>query len=211
MLKRRVVRPSDDVVIEGFPRSANSFASISFDISQPRPIRFGNHFHSPAQFLLARRYKVPAMLVVREPVAAALSFVVFQGGGMTARHALLRYVLFHRPLLGIADSYVVAPFGEVTSAFGQSIDRLNRRFGTNFNRFEHTPENVQKVFDTIDTRRSKRVAAGVITDDPLRSTRPSQEKAERRADFKAAFDDKRLNRLKSEAYAQYEALTAAVE
>ncbi|HEV2746393.1 MAG TPA: hypothetical protein VGW34_03735 [Allosphingosinicella sp.] len=209
--KARVVRPGDDAVIEGYPRSANTFASYAFLESQGDSIRFGNHFHTPAQFELARRYRIPAMLVLRNPVDAALSMMIFDGA-MDATEALLRYIAFHRPLLAITDSFVVAPFEEVTSDFGRSIDRLNDRFGSGFNRFDHSPEMQQRVFDRIAANRRARIERDPKkhTANPLKTTTPTPEKLERQRQLAAAFEDSSLEPLKVEARRQYERLMATL-
>lgn len=155
---RRVVRPSDDLVIEGYPRSANTFATHAFVASQPGPIRIGNHFHSPAQFLLARQYTLPAMLVIREPLAAASSMIVYDPT-MSLDEALGRYIIFHRPLLAAQDAFLVACFEEVTTDFGMSIDRLNHRFGTTFHRPVHDEAFTKAVFQRIADAKAARDAA----------------------------------------------------
>ena len=104
---RRVVERGDPVCIEGYPRSANTFACDAFVLAQGKslanvptegyPIPMGNHFHSPAQFHLAKKYGVPALLVLREPMDAALSWVVFSDGDMGPEATLRSYVNFTKP------------------------------------------------------------------------------------------------------------------
>jgi hypothetical protein len=209
--KRRVVRPGDVAVIEGYPRSANTFATYAFiRCTGATEIQFGNHFHSPAQFALARRYGVPAMLVLREPVAAAMSMVVFDGK-MDADEALRRYIAFHRPLIAIADSLVVAPFEEVTTDFGKSIDRLNARFGTRFPRFVHDEANERAVFDEIEAERARRGSmAGESPADPLKNTLPTPEKEAKRKQISSSFDAPALAPLRVEAESLYRSLRGRV-
>jgi hypothetical protein len=202
LLTRRIVRPGDDAVIEGFPRSANTFASAAFELSQPGEVRFGNHFHNPAQFILAKEYGIPAMLVLREPIAACRSYVL-HSPGLTAAAALERYIAFHRPLLAIGDFVSVAPFEEVTTDFGQSILRMNRKFGCDFSAFVHTEENVRKAFATIEHRRSMRLAAGVVRDNPLAVTVPTAEKGERKLEAGLHFENPDLADLKATAASCY--------
>lgn len=152
---RRVVRRGDDIVIEGYPRSANTFATHAFILSQKRPMLIGNHFHSPAQLFLAKRYRIPAMLVLRAPLPAASSMVVYDPR-MSLDEALQRYVRFHRPLIKISGSFIVAPFEEITTDFGKSIDRLNQRFGTKFSRPDHNEEFTNSVFQHISKMKSDR-------------------------------------------------------
>ena len=207
--KRRVVRPGDAAVIEGYPRSANTFATYAFLASQEPGIKFGNHNHSPAQFLLARRYQIPAMLVLRNPLDAALSLMIFDGA-MSAEEALLRYIAFHRPLLPIADSFVVAPFEEVTTDFGRTIERLNARFGTNFAPIHHDEAFAKTVIDQIADNRAKRIELypHLLTANPLKTTTPTPEKEKRRKQLVAAFDHPSLDGLKATARGQYERLMA---
>ncbi len=168
---RRVAEPDDAVVIDGYPRSANTFACDAFTVAQGHSltdavakgyaVKMGNHFHSPAQFALAKKYGVPAMLVLREPVAAALSWVVFTEGKLSAADTLRHYVRFHEPLVAIADAFAVAPFEEVTSDFGKSIARLNAKFGTRFKLFDHTDAGQKAIFEEMETRlRNREKASG---------------------------------------------------
>lgn len=204
---RKLVEPGDDAVIEGYPRSANTFARDFFLASQDRPMEVATHFHSPAQFKLARRYGIPAMLVIREPLPAALSWVVFNDGLYDAETALRYYIDFHKPLLRIPESFVVAPFEEVTSAFGNSIARLNQRFGTNFSALIHDENIQQRIFDAMESRRKTReVQQG--RDLTLRTNFPHAEKERRRRDMAGLFDDPSLDGLKADARGYYDALLA---
>lgn len=207
---RRLVQRGDDAVIDGYPRSANSFAHDAFAAAQGRPVRVGNHFHSPAQFALARRYGVPAMLVLREPVEAALSWVVFHDGGFDAEKALQFYTHFHRPLLRMTDSFVVAPFEEVTSDYGRSIQRLNDHFGSGFNTFEHNEDSAREIFDKLAAQLKRRDQAVGRNFSALRLHYPDARKEERRQQIREAFERPSLDGLKSEARGQYDTLMATL-
>lgn len=208
-LQRRVVRRGDAAVIEGFPRSANTFASVAFSMSQQSAVLFGNHFHSPAQFQLARKYKVPALLLMREPLDAAKSYVLFSGGRITAIEALLRYIGFHTPLIDIQGSFVVARFEEVISDFSKPIERLNSQFNVNFSTFSHTPDNVKAVFAQIACRQAERVKLGVVAGREGQSTIPTAQKARLKELVEPLFDSDELKRPLSTAQALYERLTTA--
>src|SRR5437773_3659904 len=69
------IGPDTEIVIEGFPRSATSFAVAAFRLAQDREVVVGHHVHSPAQVIEAVRRGVPAIVLVREPEEAALSFL----------------------------------------------------------------------------------------------------------------------------------------
>lgn len=185
--RARVVRPGDVAVIEGFPRSANTFATYAFLQSQGADTRFGNHFHTPAQFHLARKYRIPALLVIRHPRDACLSFMVFTHSD-DAGDALRRYIAFHEPLRAIRDAFLVAPFAEVTTDFGQVLRRANEKFSTAFKPFEHTEENVRRVREAIESDRARRWQASAGGADPMTHTLPSEAKARRKAEIENAYD-----------------------
>lgn len=151
---RRAVRAGDDVVIEGFPRSANTYATEAFLRLQNKEIRIGNHFHSPAQFLLASKFNVPAMLVLRCPEDAILSLLIFYPKA-SALELANRYISFHKPLLTIKSDFVVAPFEEVTQSFSRSISRLNIRFGTKFVDADIDDDLRKDVIERINKKQAK--------------------------------------------------------
>ena len=138
-----------DLVIEGYPRSANNFALAAFQLAQPEPARIAHHTHAPATVRAAVRWGVPVLLLVRDPEDAVLEFVI-RRPALSVGQALRGYVRFHEPLLGYRDRIVVGSFDDVTTDFGAVIRRLNHRFGTEFREFEHTPENVRACFSAIE-------------------------------------------------------------
>ena len=81
--------------------------------------------------------------------------------------ALRHYLRFYCSLARHRDRYVLGRFEEIVSDYGRVIERINRRFGTSFTLFEHTPENVERCFrlveqmDRADTGRSRTTEATV--------------------------------------------------
>jgi hypothetical protein len=204
-LHRRVVRPGDDLVIEGYPRSANTFATYAFEEAQARPIKLGNHFHSPAQFILAARYNVPAMLVIRDPVDAALSFMVFSQ--CSAREALRRYVAFHEPLSEVRSYFTVAPFEEIITDFDKTITRFNQYFGTQFKLFDHTVDRAAALITRIDNERSARADAHPnLLSNSLGKSTPSAEKYAARVKIRFEIEAAELSPLLSKAQGLYHRL-----
>jgi hypothetical protein len=138
-----------DIVIEGFPRTGNTFAERAFAMAQDRPFEVACHVHAPAQLIAAARWGVPAIALVRLPEETVLSFVI-RHSHIPIRQALRGYIRFYEPLVPYRHRLVVASFGEVTSDYGAVIRRVNERFGTSFAEFQHTEENVRACFDEID-------------------------------------------------------------
>jgi hypothetical protein len=145
-----VFGPDTEIVIEGFPRSANSFAVNAFCLAQGRPVHVAHHLHAPAQVMAAGRSGVPAIVLVREPEAAICSYLLWQPH-LRVREAVTAYLRFYRPLEGLEEMYVAASFEQVTGDFGEVIDRVNEHYGSSFERFDHTPDNVERCFEEIET------------------------------------------------------------
>jgi hypothetical protein len=137
-----------DIVIEGYPRSGNTFAITAFGSAQSRAVRVAHHEHAAAQVIAAARAGTPTLVLIREPEDAVLSLII-QQPHLSLRQALRAYVRFYRPLVPHRDRFVLATFHEVTTDFGAVTRRVNDRFGTDFGVFEHTEENVQRCLAAI--------------------------------------------------------------
>jgi hypothetical protein len=159
--RQLIVREDTDLVIEGFPRSANSFVLCAFEMAQVHPVKVAHHVHAAANVLWAARRSKPILLLIRDPVDAAVSLVV-RLPYLSVRDALDAYVRMYRPLLEYRDSLIIADFAEVTTDLGQVIRRVNRRFDTRFEPFLHTEKNVARCFAVLDDWARRTEPAGAI-------------------------------------------------
>lgn len=148
------VRRDTQLVIEGFPRSANTFAEVAFRLAQPGVVRIADHLHVSAQVARAVEYGIPVCVLIREPADAARSLVV-KYPHIRAADALRGYRRFYKQCLRYIDHMVVATFDQVTQDFGAVIARINRRFGTDFARFDHCESNMQRVFQRLAARNTE--------------------------------------------------------
>src|ERR671911_1748803 len=153
----RAVTPDKQVVIEGFPRSGNSFARRAFIMAQGETFDVTNiahHLHVPAQVVRAARWRIPTLVLIRKPRDAVLSFAVRDP--ISVDQALRYYLSFYETVEEYRDSYVLGLFEEVTEDFGGVIRRINDRFGTTFSPFSHDERNVDGVFARIEANTRKR-------------------------------------------------------
>jgi len=158
-----VVSDSTEIVIDGFPRSASTFAVVAFQLAQPRLVRVGHHLHAPGQIIQAVRLEVPVLLTVRPPEDTVLSLVIREPY-VTIPQGLHAYARFHERLLGCRDGMVVADFTEVTERLDRAIARVNVRFGTGFATPDLTPERTRECFDLIEMRSRRPPWRGTIHD-----------------------------------------------
>ena len=145
----RIISKATDIVIEGFPRSGNTFGVQAFRISQGNGIKIAHHFHSQAQLVIAAKWGIPAISLIREPKDAIASAMVFDDS-IAARRFLRDYIHFYETILPYKKHFVTANFDDVVSDFGSIIKRVNAKFGTDFTAFEHNEENVATLFSMIE-------------------------------------------------------------
>jgi hypothetical protein len=169
--KKRLVRRTTDLVIEGYWRCGNHFATYAFLVAQGRPVDVAHHFHAPAQLMLADRWGVPAVLLIREPLEAVASATVYLQKD-DPRPFVAFYNTFHAPLIDLAPRLVVSDFPRTIGNFGSVIAEVNRRYGRQFALFEGTDEQKQEVDRRIRDEHDRNMGA-VATTLPL----PSAEKA----------------------------------
>ena len=142
--------PGTDIAMDAFVRSGLSYAVAAFRLAQePRPSTIAHHAHMPGTLTDAVRRGIPALLIVRDPKDAVLSYVI-KAPAVSIEAGLRGWARFHRPLLPHLDRIVVATFEQVTTDLGQVIDRLNGRFDTAFRPFVHSRENVARISGEIE-------------------------------------------------------------
>ena len=224
------------LVIDGFTRSAVTFATIAFQIAQRNPVRVAHTLHAPAHLIAAARRKVPTLVTIREPEDVALSAVIREPY-VSLGQALAAYGRFYNVLLPFRADFVVGEFETVTRDFGAVIRRVNERFGTGFDEFEHTDANVERCYEIIEDR-SRRPAwskalgeleCGIIGFDDYhqivavferegrgpqaavpetRVQRPSREREDLKNALRAELGNRRLSGRLAHARDTYEAFVA---
>lgn len=202
-----------EIVIDGYPCSANSFARLAFLHANPGA-RVATHTHRWPHLALAVRRGIPAVVLIREPVDAVASHVVRMGADPAAEFA--HYERFYRSLLPLVDHVVVAPFDVVTSRFGTVIDRVNQQFATGFVPFDHDDATaVAAVFDEMDAPTRWRQQTGDETgahDWQWKVAHPSPERHERTAGVKELISSTPFSERRERCQELYDRMvsTAAV-
>lgn len=131
------VSQDTQLVIEGFPRCGNTFAVVAFQQAQKCKPNLAHHLYVPARVIRAARWRIPALVLIRNPVDAVTSLMI-RHPRITGRQALFYYASFYEAVEGYRDAYVLGRFEEVTEDYGKVIERINERFGTGFAPFEST-------------------------------------------------------------------------
>ena len=90
-----------DLHLTGFPRSANTYCFNIINVAFPE-LHIVTHIHTIASIRLAMQYKVPTIVVVREPVATCCSFLIALDRPVTSgriRRVLKDYIEYHQFVL----------------------------------------------------------------------------------------------------------------
>lgn len=155
----RIVSPDSSICIEGFYRSANSFAVRCFraanDVEDYSP-RIATHVHSSAHVRAALKLGIPTLVLIRPPRATVVSTKAWMiqlkkipnARSYPLEFLLSSYIQFYCDLLPLRGRFVTANFDEVTEDFGGIIGHVNDRFQAQFKLFNHSDLNVQQIFDS---------------------------------------------------------------
>lgn len=149
----QLVNKDTQLVIEGFPRSANTFAVFALKSAQLVPPKIAYHFHAPAQIFRAINLGIPTLVVIRNPRDSVASFVA-RWSEVSETQALELYIAFYKSISKYKASYVVGDFEEITQNFSKTIEKINERFGTNFVLFSDSQEDRKRVLEKIKQDRS---------------------------------------------------------
>lgn len=127
---KQLVDSATSLVIEGFPRSANSFVEAAFAHSQDwDDSRIASHSHAPAQVLYAVKRAIPSIVLIRNPFDAVTSYLAMDGAGARVVPLFLDYAAFYRPLRKVVGSTLVVSFEEAIHDFSTIVAAVNQKFG----------------------------------------------------------------------------------
>lgn len=151
----RRVAADTAVVIEGFPRSANSYARWAFEQASGGEFPLAGHTHSSAIARLGVRRGIPTIVIVRDPDDAVASLLQMDIGA-TAGSGFHAYDRFYRRLLSYRSGIHVARFEDVVGDFGAVLRQASAYAGTVLPVFDPTPDNARAVSDRLDAANRER-------------------------------------------------------
>lgn len=152
-----IISKDSDIVIEGFPRSANSFSVRAFRSCNDPCLRLATHLHAYPQIILGIKLGVPSMMLIREPLDCISSYAAFKAHNIgiekfkrnfNVNWFLQEYIFFYSNLKTFRNKILVVKFKDAITDYGMVLDKLNTKFNTDFISFNHNDDNVRKVFET---------------------------------------------------------------
>jgi hypothetical protein len=155
--QKLIVSKDTDIVVEGYPRSANSFARAAFLRMQPNweSIRIATHTHSPAQIVLAAKLGVPTMVLLRDPMGAMRGFLAYglQQGTLKqitqqdVERVADRYIWFYESIAPVRDKIFIARFDEVIKDYAAVSARFIAKYGKTWRAYDPVELPQEKIFE----------------------------------------------------------------
>lgn len=183
------------LLVEGPMRSGNTFAVAAIRSANDE-LPIARHMHAPAHVLHAVHLGVPTVVLIRDPRDACASHVI-RRPALELRDSLQDWIDFYRTLRPVRDHVVVASFEAVTGDLGSVIDEVNRRFGTSFQPYEHSPENDAEVLRIVERMNRAEEPTGEVNE--RRVARPSPARDRRKEQLRRSLSVPPNAQLLSEA------------
>lgn len=130
-LRHGLVTPRTELILDGYPRSANAYAEWAFRYANGEAVRLAVRLHSPRAVRFGAERGIATVVLIRAPRDAVASWLQYKPG-LRAERAFRRYAAYYDQVYPLRDQVVVATFHEVVDDFGAIVARCNERFGTSF-------------------------------------------------------------------------------
>jgi hypothetical protein len=137
------------LVVEGFPRSANTYFVGAILLKNPH-VAIAHHLHSHASLRWAVEAGKPAVVLLREPREAIASLVMKLS--IHPRAAIWEYLQFHNHVRPLLKNVIVVPFAAATENPGRAVESINERFGTGLAPYDKERDGPNAVADLVLSR-----------------------------------------------------------
>jgi len=122
---------STDITIDGFQRSANTFAYVGFSILN-KNIKIAHHSHVPSQIIFSVKKNIHVLLLIRDPIDAIVSFYIFLNEEVPFKTIINSWKNFYLPLIVYKKKIYVSDFQDTIDNLELTIDNINLFYNTNY-------------------------------------------------------------------------------
>jgi len=157
--ERLACGPDTEIVIEGYPRSGNTFTLDMIRVRQQAPramgheMKIAHHTHRVETLLVGQALGKPLLVLLRWPEDAILSYVIYAGTGIEA--AAQRYVDFYSAALRLDPPPVVVCFETVVSDINRVLAAVNAVTGDQVPLSEDIAADTARAYAREAERRAK--------------------------------------------------------
>lgn len=189
-----------DICIEGFPRSGNTFFVALIQRWNPG-IKINHHSHLAANAKFSYRHGIPTVVLIREPIGATASAMVWDGK-ITSAVGLFGYLSFYRSLKAYRGKVLFVRFDEFTKSPDVTIRRINAVLNTKLMTKEFDSKEQKKIASYLQRHDKRNDRSG------LNASLPSAEKQEHKKEHENALKE---HWLISSALRTYEEISQHAE
>lgn len=171
-----------DLLVDGFPRSGNTFTALAFRLSQPQ-LKVRVHCHRPSDVLQAIKERKPVCLLIRQPEHAVASWIVY--GKLRFDDALDDYITYYTILRKYRSKVAVVAFDDATKRFPAVVEAIANKY------------NLTLTAPLFDSAFIERVHRGIRefawASDPLQVAYPSTKRESVLQSVKELLSQQRFN------------------
>lgn len=168
------------IVVDSYPRSANSFFEAAFTRAHGGRIEVAHHSHAAAQVLSGVARGLPCIVLVREPEAAIASFYEMHGGHYPIWLCTQEYVAFYSALVHVLDKLIVVTTENLEARFFDLMVQVRDTHSLDIEPFEVDARVRAELFEQVDA--TGRARNGSVVERYSESL-SSEEKSQRRANL----------------------------
>lgn len=151
--KNHVCNSTTRLLVEGYPRSSNSFCVdmiVQSGLGVLPVEHIAHHTHSIENVKIAEYFGIPKVILIRSPADAVLSFHIYSG--QPIRVCADIYVKFYSQSLMYLQNSIVVDFEQVTSDFRSVVVGLNRLGDFRLNENQDFVEIQQRALEMVRAR-----------------------------------------------------------
>lgn len=129
--KELFLKKDSDLLIEGYPRSGNTFCAAAFYYFSNHQLSIARHRHEIGHLKHAFSSGVPTLIVFREPIEAISSFILREG--VSELFAINFYVKFNSFVLRHNDKLALFEFNDIVNHIENVITRFSSMYNLDLN------------------------------------------------------------------------------
>ena len=170
----KAITRNTQLVVEGFPRSGNTFFAESISYFLGPDFSIASHAHHIAQIRLAVARGIPCVVLVRHPVEVLASYLI-AGPHARPKDVLREYATYHSQILRLVDEVQVVTFGQAINDFQRTMERVSSRWNLSLVPESFTESDRERILERIDENHRR-----LFPKDPLERgvARPSRVRTE---------------------------------
>lgn len=131
--KGHFVMKDTQIVVEGWPRSGNTFLVFCLNFLAEKEnlnLKMAHHIHVPFQIKLGVQYGIKSVVLIRNPKDSISSLIIKRNKGSQIDsdyiHFLLTsYIMFYNIILKYSDYIIIYKFEDVINKSVEVLDDLN--------------------------------------------------------------------------------------